>query len=222
MSGKPYTYSGLHEPGTRSGWHFYDLSTGLFSGAVFEGAEDQARLQAEQRGQGLIQGDIDWLSQRVDPASGALLDHKPEPPYDGSDLTLYVWWWDAAIKRWQLRPRLKKLRADRWDAIKAAADDAEHADIEVAGVRYQADAQSVQQLSNKALIAALGAPGTFATQWTTADQSVVALNTEQLLQIVRAINDRAEAVRARRTALRAAIEAAASAELVDAVVWAAP
>lgn len=105
MTTKPFTYHGMHAHGAREGAHFYDRVSGFFSGAMFVGSEEAAKAQAEHRGEAVYFGTVDWLSQRVDLSTGELVDYRPDPPHDGTDLTRNVWVWDVEARRWRARPR---------------------------------------------------------------------------------------------------------------------
>lgn len=91
-----------------SAWHFYRLSDGLFTGRSMTGpaADIAANCAADE---GVVQGVTDWRRQRVDLATGALLD-LPEPPVDAAQL--------AADHRSQ---RDRRLAACDW--VRARADD---------------------------------------------------------------------------------------------------
>jgi hypothetical protein len=61
--------------------HFYDLSTGLFTGASFSAsalsAKDEVISRNTPPGCGAVEGVRDWRAQRVDLASGQLVDYQP-------------------------------------------------------------------------------------------------------------------------------------------------
>jgi hypothetical protein len=206
-----------------STWHFYDSTTGLFSGASYTGPEDDMRLQLEHRGAGVaaLAGDIDHLSQRVDIPSGALVDHKPEPPYDGTDLTLYVWWWDKSVKRWQLRPRLKKTKADKWDELKLARDAAEAAGFEWDGSLFDCDDNSQRMITGAVVAVSLAAQAGQPVQqpWTLADNTVRVLSAADMAAVGVAAGAHINTQRAIARDLRVQLEAATSPDQVRAIAW---
>jgi len=199
-------------------WHFYDQASGLFSGAWFRGtaAELQAQLQHKGPGVGAWRGEVDYLSQRLDMATGALVDYKPDPPWDGTDLTLYVWWWNAAIKRWALRPRLKKLKADKWAEIKAVRDAATDAPLPTEHGTFDHDAKARQALLEIATGASVTSADVVATL---ADDTTVSLTPRQMAAVYALSHHRVQMHRETATALRAEIDAAGNAAAVAAIAW---
>lgn len=80
-------------------WYFYDLATGIFTGAVFNGDAEAAAEQVAHLGTGTAArvGPLDPLAQRVDLATGDLVPWQPPAPQD----TAYTSWsWADGIKRW--------------------------------------------------------------------------------------------------------------------------
>lgn len=194
-------------------WYFYDKATGLFSGAAFKGQADAMEQQLEHVGPafGAFEGEVDYLSQRVHLESGLLVDHKPAPPWDGTDLTLYVWWWDRSAKRWKLRPRLKKLKADKWAEAKAARQAALDAPLVTAYGEFDHDERARTAIATSAQACAATGEG---IAYTLADNTVVQLTAEQMNEVWVASHSRQQAVRAQAEALRAAIDGALSAEVL--------
>jgi hypothetical protein len=123
-------------------WRFYDLTTGIIRPRVFTGSKDMATLNVPQ-GLGMLPGDFDHLSQRVDisvqppppvldefgnpigpPWYPPVVDYQPPAPADDQWQT---WAWDAAIKRWVSTPTLlahkrsaRQRMTEAWNAAKAA------------------------------------------------------------------------------------------------------
>ncbi len=90
--------------------HFYNAATGLFSGISMH-----TNLTAPQEvkefiarhtpaGHGAYVGHVDALSQKVDLASGRLVDHRPPQPSGRHE-------WNPATRRWQLQVGLKRSAA---------------------------------------------------------------------------------------------------------------
>lgn len=80
-----------------STWHFYRLSDGIFTGRALT-APSLAALQANTpEGCGALLGVSDWQSQRVDLATGLLVDWQPPAPADDE---LRTWRWDDSARRW--------------------------------------------------------------------------------------------------------------------------
>lgn len=105
-------------------WHFYRLADGILTGrAVTLDDDDHTLLQANTPdGCAAVTGVSDWLAQRVDLATGALVDWQPPAPADDARRT---WQWDAQLRRWQPVPTsaalAEELRRER-DRRLAACD----------------------------------------------------------------------------------------------------
>jgi len=203
---------------TQSTWHFYDLASGLFSGASFIGTAQQLAAQLAHKGDGVgaHDGEVDYLSMRVHLDTGALIDHKPEPPWDGTDLALYVWAWDSTTKRWYLRPRLKKAKADKWAEVKAARDRAIDAPLTTAHGMFDHDEKARMAIAAKAQFCAANGSGVI---YSLADNTPVALTALQMNELWRASHTREQGARSHAAALRVAIDAAGNAAAVDALGW---
>lgn len=75
-------------------WHLYDKHTGLFTGRAFQGLENALKGNVPE-GFGARSDVDDWQSQKVDFASGEIIDHQPQAPDSFHE-------WNAETKRWQL------------------------------------------------------------------------------------------------------------------------
>lgn len=199
-------------------WSFYDLSTGLLSGAAFSGTEEELAGQLLYKGQGVgaYEGEPDHLCQKVCLKTGSILPHRPDPPWDGTDLTLYVWWWDSSVKRWILRPRLKKFKADKWAEIKAARDAEINAPLVTEFGTFDHSAgpqQAIRDMANYARV--IGAD----VMATLANNTVRRLEPQQIAAVLAASHIRVQGQRQIASGLRAEIEAARTAECVAAIAW---
>jgi len=201
-----------------STWHFFDLATGLFSGASFTGTPEELARQLAHKGPGTgaHEGEVDHLCQRRSLTSPDLVDYKPEPPYDGTDLTLYVWWWDTSVKRWKLRPRLKKIKADKWAEIKAARDAATDLPLPTEFGAFDHAPPSRSAILEMASGASVTSTDVVATL---ADNTTVQLTPRQIAAVLALSHTRVQTQRATATALRAAIDAAVNAAAVASISW---
>jgi len=77
-----------------STWHFYDPSTGIFVGKSVSVRDEDDMLLSKPDGLEAHEGDIDHLSQRVDLATGQLVDYQPPAPSQYHE-------WNAELKRWR-------------------------------------------------------------------------------------------------------------------------
>lgn len=198
---------------TNQTWCFYDSATGLFSGASFSGDSASLAQQLAHMGSGVgaFAGEVDYLCQRLHVESGRLIEHRPEPPQDGTDLTRYAWWWDRSAKRWMRRPLLKKLKADRWGEAKEARQAALDAPLVTAYGEFDHDERARTAIATSAQACAVTCDG---IAFTLADNTLVQLTAAQMNEVWVASHARLQAVRARAEDLRAAIDAALSAEVL--------
>jgi hypothetical protein len=120
-------------------------------------------------------------------------------------------------KEWVDPRPLLKLKADQWELIKHARNDAEFGSFLWDGSLFDSDAISQQRIQGLVHIANLDPSMT--VDWTLADNTTRTLNSEQaiLLGIALATHVNEQHVRART--LRMEIDSATSAEQVAAVVW---
>jgi hypothetical protein len=107
-------------------WHYYDAATGVLTGQSVSHSNCQgldAHIEATTpAGLKAIEGAFDYLSQRVDVATGGVVDHQPPPPSPDHE-------WDAGIKRWKLNQASQDRQAKRVAAqarIGHLADDERH------------------------------------------------------------------------------------------------
>lgn len=201
-------------------WHFYDLGTGLLSGASFSGTAGELAEQLAHKGPGVgaHEGECDHACQKVCLVTSALIDHKPDPPWDGTDLTLWVWWWDASVKRWKLRPRLKKFKTDRWAEIKAARDAAIDEPLHTEFGAFDHDARSRQAIFE--MTSGAGLVGS-EIEITLADNTQVKLTAKQIKAVLSLSHARVQSQRQIASRLRSEIEAARNNKEVAAIAWAA-
>ncbi len=82
----------------------FDASTGFFTGRSFDGSAGLTELAMMlQPGHDLMPGTFDHLSQRVDVASGQVVDFQPAAPTDDE---LRTWVWSPQARRYQAVPTL--------------------------------------------------------------------------------------------------------------------
>ena len=100
---------------------FYEAASGLFVGVRYAGP--LANLAANTPpGCAAIEGTFDHLAQRVDLASGQVVDYQPPAPPDTATET-YAW--DAPTRRWLASPTLAVCKAERAAAVQALIEAAE-------------------------------------------------------------------------------------------------
>jgi hypothetical protein len=77
-------------------WSFYDELTGAISKRTYQGPERYLDRNTPT-GHVAIAGEYDWLSQRVDVATGEVVAYRPPQPDAEHE-------WNATIRRWVKRP----------------------------------------------------------------------------------------------------------------------
>ena len=83
-----------------SEWTFYAPESGLFVGRAFSGPREDLAANTPS-GLKAIEGRFDHLSQRVDFATGKVVDYQPPAP---PDTEFEVFEWNAEVKRWLSKP----------------------------------------------------------------------------------------------------------------------
>ena len=97
-------------------YSFYDLKTGHFlQGYKTLGSESQLRDNTPD-GFGAMEGVWDSLSQKLDHATGLVVDWRPVAPVDDAWLT---WTWDEVVRRWISTPTDASTYMDKQAVIKA-------------------------------------------------------------------------------------------------------
>lgn len=90
-------------------WHFYDLTTGLFTRQRLVTSDDALLAANTPAGCGAHAGAVDPDSQRVDLATGELVDWQPPQPSVDHE-------WNTDSRRWELTPAAAKREAAALDA----------------------------------------------------------------------------------------------------------
>lgn len=200
-------------------WHFYDLATGLFSGAAFQGDNDelQAQLAHHGNGVGAYEGDVDPLSQRMDTGTGALIDYQPPAPAADA---YTAWAWGESSKRWSAVKTIEGLKTDRWATVKAAREAALAAPKTTSVGTFDCDPDSQNNLNKVIalvqLAVARGEPDT--ANYTLSNNVRQSFTLAQLQTAALEIGVQEQAIYDQYDAVRTAIEAATTAETIAAVV----
>lgn len=114
-------------------------------------------------------------------------------------------------------PPIEELREEKWREIKTARERAEAQGVTVDGVVYDSDRASITNVIGAAVLAQ--ANPTAIWQWTTADNSVVALSASDVIALGTAIAAHVDWCHQRSRVLRAQIEAATTQAELDAIQW---
>ena len=124
---------------------------------------------------------------------------------------------DYTTKQW-IDPRtLSDLQAAKWAQIKRDRDEAEFGGFTWDGSPFDSDAISQSRIQGAVQLAAM-APG-FTIDWTLANNSVRNLSAADLAAVGVALGLHVGTQHAKARVLRAQIEAATTADEVDAVTW---
>ena len=185
----------------------YDLTTGR----ILRTIECPADFIARQAGPGEsfleVTTGVDDTSHYI--ADGALV---PIPARPGNHHTF-----DYTAKQW-IDPRtLSDLQVAKWEQIKRARANAEFGGFTWDGSPFDSDAISQSRIQGAVQLAAM-APG-FTIDWTLANNSVRNLSAADLAAVGVALGLHVGTQHAKARVLRAQIEAATTADEVDAVVW---
>lgn len=95
---------------------FYDPKTGLLLDARVMLADSQLEANTPP-GFVALEGHFDHLQQRVDVATGEVVDYQPPAPLDDEDRT---WSWDTEQRRWLASPTLASLKRGQSAQIRGA------------------------------------------------------------------------------------------------------
>lgn len=198
-------------------WSFYDLATGAIApGAMICTAAQVAANTPE--GCAAIVGRFDPLSQRVDLATGQVVDWQPPAPPDDE---LQTWAWDATARRWVAQPTLTALKVDARERIKAAREAAVSEPKVTAYGIFDATLEARSNLAGVVAMAQtaakLGLPST--VSYTLADNTRPEFTLEQLEYAALQVGAQVQACYDHAEALFQQIEAATTAEQLDAVQW---
>ena len=185
----------------------YDLTTGR----ILRTIECPADFIARQAGPGEsfleVTTGVDDTSHYI--ADGALV---PIPARPGNHHTF-----DYTAKQWVDPRTLSDLQAAKWAQIKRDRDEAEFGGFTWDGSPFDSDAISQSRIQGAVQLAAM-APG-FTIDWTLANNSARNLSAADLANVGAALGMHVAAQHAKARTLRSQIEAAATKEEVEAVVW---
>ena len=102
-------------------WSFFNAETGLFASRRYSGSSEFLPANTPV-GSIPMEGAYDWQAQRVDLATGQVVDYQPPVPPDTDDETFA---WDAGARRWLASPTLAARKRQRAAPVQALIDAAE-------------------------------------------------------------------------------------------------
>lgn len=127
--------------------------------------------------------------------------------------------WDWQLKTWTANLALAKQQ--QWARIKTERDEREAAGFPYLGKVFDSDQRSHSRITTaaQAAQAALDAGQPFSIDWTTADNTVITLDAQQMLGVPVAFAQFGNALHQSARSLREQIDAATTVEQVQAIVW---
>ena len=120
-------------------------------------------------------------------------------------------------KQWEDPRTLQDHKVAQWTAIKQARSTAEYTGFTWDSSTFDSDAISQNRITGAVALAQMSS--TFSIGWVLADNTVRTLNQSDMLQVGTALGAHVAEIFAKGVLRRAAIDAAVSAEEVEAVVW---
>jgi hypothetical protein len=196
-------------------WSFADAS-GALTVTTLSGPEAAAQAHAQALGLVAIEGQYDHLSQRVDLATGQVIDYQPPAP---ADTALATHRWDADTRRWVAEPTLEAHRQQQWERIKSERNRAERqGTFEALGSTFDSDPTRIGGAVTAATVA-LSAQQPFSVTWTLADNTARTLDALQMVAVGLAQMAHIDGLHARARQLRAALADATTPEEVAAITW---
>lgn len=185
---------------TNSTWSFYDLATGVFSGAGFSGTADEVADQLAHKGAGVgvHEGVADYLTQRRDLVTGLLVPYTPPAP------------------------TLESLQASAWEEIKRARAAAINAPLATPHGTFDADGAARANVGGAVALAQLAtaAGHPFSIAYTLHDNTSVVLDAAVMVSVGLLLGAQVQAAFATARALRAQINAPdITPEALALIVW---
>lgn len=192
----------------------YDVATGRIARSG-HGMEADARAHIGA-GQDILLIEADWRTQYI--SAGAPVAIPPSP----SDR--HEWNWQA--KAWGLKP-LADLQAAKWEEMKLQRSAAIEAPLVTPYGTFDADELSRTNIAQTAQFAQTQAqslaPGlTPLVDFTLANNTVVTLTAQQMIQVALLLASQVQTAYARGRTVRAAIQACTTAAQVAAITWSTP
>lgn len=130
--------------------------------------------------------------------------------------------WDDEAFVWVISPAgLDRARSSARERINAARNAAERAGFPAYGKIFDSDDKAVQRVAvaAQAAVIAKAAGQPVSVAWTCADNSIITMDADMLIQMPIIMMQAADALHQRATALKAQITAAATLAEIEAVTW---
>lgn len=184
----------------------YDKSTGrvLFSGHCLD------PLTIETQYIGVIDG-VAYGDGYIKEGMYHNLPEQPSPTHV----------FDYSLKQWVDPRTLDERKAQAWERIKAARELEEFGVFTWGGGTFDCDQISQQRIQGAAQLAslAMAAGQPFSIDWTMADNSTMTLGASDMIGVGMAMGAHINACHTKSRLLRNQINAAASAEEIEAITW---
>jgi hypothetical protein len=199
-----------------SAWSFADAQ-GLFIGRVYAGSDEFLALNTPD-GCTAVEGRHDPLSRRWDAEAAEVVAYQPTAPADDD---MQAWAWDDVTERWVSQPTLAALKIARWSQVKVQRAAVEFGGFAWDGSAFDSDEMSQARIIGAVQMAVLAAAAEqpFAIDWTLQDNTVRTLSGADMIAVGLALGTHVATAHTIARALRDAIEAAATAEELEAIEW---
>lgn len=167
-----------------STWSFYDLATGLFSGARYSGSSHTLADQLAHKGPGVgvHEGSVDYLTQRLDLDTDLLIEYIPPSPAGD---TLQSWTWDPVTKSWLSTATLLAVQNLTWSTIKAYRDNLESGNFTFNGHVFQINKVNMAGAALDGLIAKTNGELTWVQPWKLFDNTTVIFTADEMIAVAR-------------------------------------
>ena len=199
-------------------WSFYDIATGLIAPGRIVTSSVAALAANTPPGYAAIAGAFDHLAQRVDPATGQVVDYQPPAPADDE---LRTWAWDDATRRWVAQPTLAALKLEARERIKAAREAAISEPKDTTHGTFDATLEARSNLAGVVAMAQtadkLGLPST--VSYTLADNTRPEFTLAQIESAALQVGAQVQAAYDHADGLFQQIDAAESPAELDAIEW---
>lgn len=189
-------------------YSIYNNLTGFFLSNI-QTSSDQLNVNVKD-GQSCLLGEYDFYSQKVDVATGLVVDYIPPQPTP-NDV------WNTTTKRWEYVKSLDDLKADCWEAIKLARTTEETSPFMYKGVLYDSNKEQISGAVQMALLSKLGSIP-FTIDWTTFDNSVQTLDATAMIELGQALGAHVNGAYEKGRAYRTQI-ATATMDTIGTIKW---
>lgn len=121
-------------------------------------------------------------------------------------------------KQWEDPRTLAELKIEKWEQIKSVREQKEYGGFLWNNYRFDSDPAAQSRIQGAIQLANL-TPGSFSIDWTLADNSIITLNAQQLLEVGQVLGQHVIQQHTIARQLRNSIEQAVNSEQLNQVTW---